>query len=189
MSLAFVVTAVAAFGAGLLLWTFIEYLVHGILSHRFRTFVSPLHGSHHKEPRAVFTSVLAWGPIAVAVFAAAIAGLGVSLGLALGGGVLAGFLHYEWFHWRIHFRQARTPRQRKLRNHHLAHHFRDAGSYHGVTTRFWDHVFGTLALGEAEDYAQVADHPPLPGASNFWMAWNPIATIRLLRSGDTVPRR
>ena len=33
--------------AGWLLWPFVEYGVHGVLSHRFRSFVTPLHGSHH----------------------------------------------------------------------------------------------------------------------------------------------
>ena len=167
-----------AAASGLLVWTFLEYLVHGILSHRFRTFVTPLHGSHHKEPRAVFTSVAAWGPLAALIMVASTFALGRIHGLCFGLGVLAGFLHYEWFHWRIHFREPRTPRERLLRAHHLAHHFRDGRNYHGVTTRFWDRVFGTLSEDRATDYAAVASIPPLPGPSNFGMAWNPLAFLR-----------
>ena len=70
-------------------------------------------------------------------------------------------------HWRIHFRAPRNARERRLRAHHLAHHYCDARNYHGVTTRFWDRVLGTLPADHERDYARVEDHPPLEGKSNF----------------------
>ena len=167
---------------GFATWTFVEYLVHGILSHRFRTFVTPLHAGHHREPRNVFTSVLAWGPLALLFLAVASWVAGVLLGAVYAAALLAGFLHYEWFHWRIHFRRPRTARQRRLRAHHLAHHLRRSRAYHGVTTRFWDRVFGTLDPHWRDDYARVADHPPLQGESNLRAAWDPRAGWALLRS-------
>ena len=57
--------------------------------------------------------------------------------------------------------------ERRLRAHHLAHHFRNPLAYHGVTTRFWDRALGTLPAHCERDYARVADRPPLPGRSNF----------------------
>ena len=36
--------------AGFLSWPAMEYLVHGILAHRLRTFVSPLHHEHRLRP-------------------------------------------------------------------------------------------------------------------------------------------
>ena len=70
-------------------------------------------------------------------------------------------------HWRFHFRPPASERERRLRAHHLAHHFRNPRAYHGVTTRFWDRVFGSLPAECERDYAAVIDLPPLEGRSNL----------------------
>jgi len=166
---------------GWLAWSLLEYTIHGVLAHRLRTFVSPLHWSHHRTPAAVFTSPLAWVPLAAAIFAAAVAIAGAAPGAAFGLGLLAGFLHYEYVHWRIHFREPRGARQERLRAHHLAHHFVDPRAYHGVTTRFWDEVFGSLPRGWRADYARAAQRPPIAGASNLRASWNPAVTWTVVR--------
>ena len=166
-------TRVAPFAVGYALWPLLEYAIHGWLSHTFDTFVSPLHWQHHRFPHRVFTSPLAWVPSVAILY-----GL---LALTVGGppastatmGVLAGFLHYEYVHWRIHFRLPTTPRQRLLRAHHLAHHFCNPNAYHGVTTTFWDRVFATRPADHATDYAAVADRPPIDGKSNLGALWPP----------------
>ncbi len=166
--------AVAAL-LGWLSWSFVEYAIHGLLAHRFRTPVSPLHWGHHRTPAAVFTSPIAWVPTALVVFAALALALGpLHAGAALAG-LLAGFARYEHVHWRIHFRAPRTRRQERLRAHHLAHHFVNPRAYHGVTTRFWDRVFGSLPGGWPADYARGAARPPLGGASNWRATWSPRA--------------
>jgi sterol desaturase/sphingolipid hydroxylase (fatty acid hydroxylase superfamily) len=162
---------VGAAALGFLSWSFVEYLVHGILAHRYRTFVTPLHGTHHKDPRAVFTSPVAWVPGALAVFGAAALVAGPGIAAAFTAGMLTGFARYEYVHWRFHFRRPRSARERLLRSHHLAHHFRDARNYHGVTTRVWDRIFHTLPANCREEYALVESRPPLAGASNFAAIW------------------
>ena len=176
------IAALVAAGLGLASWGFVEYLIHGILSHRFRTFVSPLHWSHHREPRAVFTSPVAWVPVAGLLYllAALLAGPFVGGGFLLG--LLAGFAHYERSHWRFHFRAPRSERERRLRAHHLAHHFRNPKVYHGVTTRLWDRIFRTLPATWPEDYAAVTDLPPLQGPSNLAASWNPRTALAPLRN-------
>jgi dihydroceramide fatty acyl 2-hydroxylase len=161
----FEVLALAA--VGLLLWPLVEYGVHGWLSHAWRTPVTPFHWEHHIHPERVFTSPLAWVPSLALIYGLGALTLGAwpAAGLALG--VLAGFLRYERIHYRIHFRVPRNERERRLRAHHLAHHFRNPRAYFGVTTPFWDRVFGSLPESAAEDYARVADRPPLPGRSNL----------------------
>jgi sterol desaturase/sphingolipid hydroxylase (fatty acid hydroxylase superfamily) len=171
---------VAAAFLGWLSWSFVEYGIHGVLAHRFRTPVSPLHWSHHRTPAAVFTSPLAWVPIALLVWGAAVALAGSVLGTAFTTGLLAGFLRYEFVHWRIHFRAPRGRRQSQLRSHHLAHHFVDPTAYQGVTTRFWDHVFGTLPEGWENDYAQAAARPPIATASNLRASFSPRATFSVV---------
>jgi sterol desaturase/sphingolipid hydroxylase (fatty acid hydroxylase superfamily) len=163
--------ALAAAGAGGLLWPLVEYAIHGGLSHAWRTPVSPLHWEHHKHPERVFTSPLAWVPSLAAIYLLAALGLGAVLAAGLTLGLLVGFLRYERIHYRIHFCAPRSERERRLRAHHLAHHFRNPKAYYGVTTRFWDRVFGSLPVSAADDYARVADRPPLGGRSNFGSIW------------------
>ena len=153
------------FLVGIASWGFVEYAIHGLLSHRFQTFVSPLHWQHHREPHAVFTAPLAWVPGFLLVYAALAFAVSPIPAAAFVLGLLSGFVRYEYVHWRIHFRAPRTDRERLLRSHHLAHHFRNPKAYCGVTTRVWDRVFGTLPSGRDRDYAAVADRPPLQGAS------------------------
>ena len=49
------------FAAGLFAWTIVEYVIHGVLGHAHRTFVTELHNVHHRDPRAVF-AMGAWIP-------------------------------------------------------------------------------------------------------------------------------
>ena len=168
-------------------WGFLEYAVHGFLSHRWKTFASPLHWNHHQNPKFVFTSPLAVIPTTLLLFAIATLAADPLLASAFTAGTLLGFGQYEWRHWRFHFREPRSARERLLRSHHLAHHFRNPRAYHGVTTRFWDRVFGSLPADWRDDYARVADRAPLRGASNFAEVWNPRTTFahyrRAARSG------
>jgi hypothetical protein len=169
-------TFVLLFGAGFLAWSFLEYVIHGWLSHRFATPAALLHWTHHRDPRRVFTSVVVWAPTSFAIFALLSLPIGAGAAAAVVLGILSGFLRYEYVHWRIHFRAPRSARQELLRVHHLAHHFRDPKSYHGVTTRLFDRLFGTLPAHHRDDYARVAHHVPLAGASNFGSVWPQTAT-------------
>jgi sterol desaturase/sphingolipid hydroxylase (fatty acid hydroxylase superfamily) len=171
-----------AFAAGALSWSFVEYAIHGLLAHRFRTFVSPLHWGHHRTPAAVFTSPLAWLPVALVLFGVGAAVAGAAASAAFLAGLLLGFARYEVVHWRIHFRSPRNAREERRRDHHLAHHFVNPRAYHGVTTRVWDHVFGTLPGGWRDDYARVSGKPPLRAPSNLRATWNPRAALRVLAS-------
>ena len=47
----------------------VEYVIHGVLGHAHRTFVTGLHEVHHREPRAVF-ALGAWIPTAVVLIGA-----------------------------------------------------------------------------------------------------------------------
>lgn len=168
--------------AGYFSWGLVEYGIHGMLSHRLKTFVSPIHWGHHRTPAAVFTSPIAWIPIAAAIFGAAWWIAGLSVAVPFTAGLLVGFARYEWMHWRFHFRTARTPREQLLRAHHLAHHFVNPRAYHGVTTRLWDRAFGTLPPTFERDYTRVEAHPPIEGASNLALVWNPRTSARIVAS-------
>jgi sterol desaturase/sphingolipid hydroxylase (fatty acid hydroxylase superfamily) len=174
--------------AGFLFWGLLEYAIHGALAHRWRSFVAPLHRNHHRDPQHVFSSPFAVLPVALLLFGAAALVASPRCAAAFVGGTFAGFCRYEWMHWRFHFRAPRSARERLLRSHHLAHHFCDSRAYHGVTSRFWDRVFGTLPAHADRDYARVADLEPLRGASNLAAVWNPTAALALLRRARAADR-
>lgn len=157
----------ALVAAGLVTWPLLEYVIHGVLSHRLRTPAAAMHWTHHRDARRVFTPIAVWLPVALLLWAAGAQLAGAAPAAAFVLGIVAGFLRYEHVHWRIHFRAPRSAREELRRVHHLSHHFRDPDAYHGVTTRFWDRVFGTLPAHHRDDYARVAGRAPLAGASNF----------------------
>lgn len=155
------------FASGVFAWTLIEYLIHGVLGHAHRTFVSGLHDVHHRDPRAVF-ALGAWVPVAVVIVAAWWI-FGVAAGVIFLGGVAAGFGGYEFVHYRIHFSRPVCALEGRLRARHLAHHFREPGAIFGVTTRLWDVVFGTEPEADRmQILSEIGEAvAPLAGRSNL----------------------
>jgi sterol desaturase/sphingolipid hydroxylase (fatty acid hydroxylase superfamily) len=155
------------FIAGLLTWTLVEYVIHGVLGHAHRTFVTPLHDVHHRDPRAVF-AIGAWLPTAVLLLGSALI-FGAAAGVIFYGGIVAGFAVYEIVHWRIHFATPSCELEARLRARHLAHHLREPDAIFGVTTPLWDVVFGTQPAAAAmrELAAAGTRVAPLYGASNL----------------------
>jgi len=158
--------SVGLFGAGLLAWTFLEYAIHGWMSHRFTTFVTRLHLIHHRDPRAVF-ALGAWLPALLPLLIAATRG--ARGWTVFYGGILAGFAAYEVVHYRMHFRAPSCRVEVRMRTRHLIHHHCAPTQCLGVTTALWDRVFGTDADGPryASWAARVASTAPLEGPSNL----------------------
>jgi len=155
------------FASGVFAWTLLEYVIHGVLGHAHRTFVSGLHEVHHRDPRAVF-ALRSWIPVAVAIVGAWWM-FGASPGVIFLGGVAAGFAGYELIHYRIHFSRPVCAVEERMRARHLAHHFREPDAIFGVTTRLWDVVFGTEPeAGRMRELASAGDAiAPLSGRSNL----------------------
>jgi sterol desaturase/sphingolipid hydroxylase (fatty acid hydroxylase superfamily) len=162
-----VVASVLIFVAGLFAWTLLEYVIHGVLGHAHRTFVTPLHNEHHVDPRAVF-AMRSWIPIAVVLIVLA-AIFGMATGMIFLFGIVAGFGVYEYLHYRIHFATPWCAVEERLRARHLAHHLREPDAIFGVTTPIWDVVFGTEPEPSRmrELAAAGARIAPLSGSSNL----------------------
>jgi sterol desaturase/sphingolipid hydroxylase (fatty acid hydroxylase superfamily) len=161
------ITLTFVFVAGLFAWTLLEYIIHGVLAHSHRTFVTPLHNEHHVDPRAVF-AMRAWIPTAVVLIVLS-AIFGIAPAMIFLFGIVAGFAVYEWLHYRMHFALPSNAVEARLRARHLAHHLREPDAIFGVTTPIWDIVFGTEPTSErmrelAVEGAHVA---PLSGSSNL----------------------
>ena len=155
------------FAAGVFAWTLLEYVIHGVLGHAHRTFVSGLHEVHHRDPRAVF-ALGSWVPVIV-VMLGALVFFGAAPGVVFLGGVAAGFAGYELIHYRIHFSRPSCALEERLRGRHLAHHFKEPDAIFGVTTRLWDVVFGTEPeAARMRELATVGNAiAPLAGRSNL----------------------
>ena len=119
------------FGCGGVAWTLAEYITHRFVLHA----IAPVqHGIHHAHPKDGIDKIF-W-QIWVAF---------VVVYMTTGGAVLAGALvAYAWYlfvHYCAHRDFAILPAS--LLKHHLDHH-RFANRNFGVTTKFWDRVFGTM---------------------------------------------
>jgi sterol desaturase/sphingolipid hydroxylase (fatty acid hydroxylase superfamily) len=171
----------ALFVAGMFLWTFIEYLIHGWLSHTFRTFATRLHALHHRDAHDVF-AIRAWLPIA-GVWTMVLLLVGWSPWAILLSGIVAGFASYETVHYRIHFRRPRGRIEDYLRCRHLVHHECNTNQCFGVTSAIWDLAFGTEAIGHevAALHESMRTKPPLTGRTNCYKFKNCILPLALKR--------
>lgn len=142
-------------GAGL--WTLLEYGIHRWLYHGVEFFIR-LHDAHHKDPRAYIGAPPFIGIaliFLVIYLPVALASLMVASGLATG--VLAGYMAYQLVHHATHFWQpARGGYLYRARLRHSGHHYRRKLGNFGITTVFWDQVFGT-AIHASRDFPAAVD--------------------------------
>lgn len=136
------------FGLGWLLWTFLEYALHGWLGHwpKGKARFTRQHLQHHAVTDYFFPFVekfIVFLPLIALIAPGAMALLGVELGLLFTLGTLSGWLVQEVVHRRLHTHAPRTAYGRWARRHHLHHHFANPKRNHGITTSLWDHVFRT----------------------------------------------
>jgi sterol desaturase/sphingolipid hydroxylase (fatty acid hydroxylase superfamily) len=147
-----VVLMVAGFAVGLFSWSLLEYWFHRLVYHKGRTPAHAGHKIHHQNPKA---------PIAMPWFV--VTGLFGSVWFVFGylhqahfvlsfeGGLLSGFVIYGAVHHVLHHFNFKSLRFRRLRAHHFVHH-RTPNVNFGVTSRVWDHAFGTMQKQEAKKH-------------------------------------
>lgn len=142
--------------AGLASWTAIEYAMHRFLLHGLQPFRS-WHERHHQRPKAIiFTPTilsLAWQ--FALIFIPALFAVGLMRACALTLGMLTGYLAYTVTHHAVHHGHSDNPwLKRRKRWHAIHHHHVDKPACYGVTTEFWDHVFGSARLAAAPGNAK-----------------------------------
>lgn len=140
---------------GLFLWTLVEYLMHRCLFHLddhlpehqiFFTLHFLMHGVHHFLPMDRMRLVMP--PTLMVVFCTPLYHLchfvfrEYYTSLAIFAGAHMGYVLYDLTHYFLHHK--RLPKFFKdTKVWHLDHHYKDFQRGFGVTTRFWDIVFGT----------------------------------------------
>lgn len=139
-----------SFAAGAATWTFAEYQLHRWVLHHV-PHVREMHEAHHSDQKALIgtPSWLSLAIVLVLVLLPAILLAGFSYGAGFTAGIALGYFFYIIVHHGVHHWRLRPGSYMyKLKHRHaLHHHFNDEGNY-GVTTGFWDKVFGTdIKLG------------------------------------------
>ncbi len=140
----------AAFVAGVTLWTLVEYLLHRFVLHHVPV-VHDMHEAHHEDQMALIGTPtwLSLGLIGLIVLlpSALITDFTIASGFTVG--LMLGYLWYVTVHHGVHHWKIRPDGYfyRLKRRHALHHHFDDDGNF-GVTSGFWDKVFGTDIRGK-----------------------------------------
>lgn len=136
-----------------LVWSFSEYTLHRFVFHwqpktswgpRFHFF---LHGVHHDWPNDHYRLVM---PPAAAILLALLffglfrALLGPAWTWPAFSGFILGYIAYDCTHYALHHARFELTAFKRLRAHHMNHHFNRPDRRFGVSSPLWDHVFGTL---------------------------------------------
>ncbi len=130
---------------GLLVWTLLEYLAHRFVLHHLPPF-SVWHAEHHERPTALICTptLVSAALIVLLVFLPALALGRLWRAAALTLGVTAGYLVYSCVHHALHHWHGGGRWLHARKHSHALHHRPGSAGHYGVTTTFWDHVFGTL---------------------------------------------
>lgn len=138
--------------AGFALWTFFEYVLHRWIFHfipedpKKRTgyyLVHQIHHDYHEWDRLVAPPMmsLSLGLIFWVVFRLL---FGPVVMWPLFAGFIVGYLAYDYVHFYTHFGKPRSNYAKRLRRRHMQHHTTYPDKWYGVSSAFWDHVFGTV---------------------------------------------
>jgi len=145
-------TFIFYFGIGLLVWTATEYLLHRFIFHFYPTsewgkrihFI--FHGVHHDYPRDKKRLVMppsASLPLAALfyyLFSLAFSPLNL---YAFFSGFLLGYLFYDMMHYAMHHYNFKSGIMKRIKQHHMLHHYQDPTKGFGVSSSLWDLVLGS----------------------------------------------
>ena len=151
-----IMPALAAASGGVFLWSAIEYILHRFVFHiddylpdhsLFLMLHFTFHGVHHYFPmdrlRLVFPPVLC---VIIATMLYGIFSIFLPHFYAVGmiSGGLLGYVGYDMTHYYIHHGEAMGTHLSQMKSYHLDHHYKDFTVGYGITTKFWDRIFGTV---------------------------------------------
>ncbi len=137
------------FLVGLLIWTITEYFLHRFIFHYHPTseFGKQLHfifhGVHHDYPRDKKRLVMppsASIPLATAFYFLFSLILNSTFLFAFFAGFLLGYLVYDMMHYAMHHHNFKNPVLKKIKQHHMLHHYQDSTKGYGVSSSLWDNI-------------------------------------------------
>lgn len=135
---------------GIFVWTFVEYILHRFVFH----FVPKqkwalrlhfiFHGVHHDYPNDLKRLVLppsASIPLATGFFFLFNWLLPDTYVYAFFPAFIAGYLVYDMTHYAIHHFNFKSGLWKKIKQHHMLHHYQDPTRGYGVSSDLWDKIF------------------------------------------------
>jgi len=147
------VTFLLLFLLGLFVWTLAEYVMHRFVFHympKDKPWALRLHfifhGVHHDYPSDAKRLVLPPSvsiPLATAFFFLFNALLPVNYVFGFFPGFIIGYLIYDETHYAIHHFNFKGSIWKKIKQHHMLHHYQAPDRGYGVSSPLWDKVFGS----------------------------------------------
>lgn len=140
------------FMAGLLVFTLVEYIMHRFLFHlephspAQERFAYKVHGVHHTYPKDKDRLAMPI-PLSLLISTAFFFFFKLLMGHYVFGflpGFLVGYTAYLGVHYAVHAFQPPKNFLRVLWIHHGIHHYKDPDNAFGVSSPFWDKIFGTM---------------------------------------------
>ncbi len=145
-----VLTFIEMFFAGLFVWTFAEYMLHRFVFHFVPKAEWALrihfifHGVHHDYPSDAKRLVMppsASIPMALILYFIFNAILPAHYIFGFFPGFILGYLMYDMTHYAIHHFNFKGDFWKKIKQHHMLHHYSDPSKGYGVSSPIWDKVF------------------------------------------------
>ncbi|NOT74555.1 MAG: fatty acid hydroxylase [Cyclobacteriaceae bacterium] len=147
------ITTISMFFLGIISFTWVEYIVHRYLFHMSAETEQrakaqyTMHGVHHEFPKD--KTRLAMPPLLSITVATALLFV---FRLVLGDlvfsflpGFLVGYAAYLSVHYMVHAFQPPKNFFKVLWVNHAVHHYKNGEGVYGVSSPFWDYVYGTMS--------------------------------------------
>lgn len=136
--------------AGIFIWSLVEYVMHRFVFHYQPTsewgkklhFI--MHGVHHDYPNDEFRLVLPPSvsiPLATGFWFLYKSFIPEQYFYGFFAAFIAGYLFYDISHYALHHFNFKAKFWKKLKKHHMMHHYADATKGYGVSSSFWDKIF------------------------------------------------
>jgi sterol desaturase/sphingolipid hydroxylase (fatty acid hydroxylase superfamily) len=135
---------------GLAIWTLTEYVLHRFIFHWVpdsswgKRIHFIFHGVHHDYPQDALRLVMPPSvsiPLALLFYGLFYLLMPVPYLTAFFPGFLIGYLFYDLTHYATHHANFKSGFFKKMKHHHMTHHYTDATRGYGVSSDVWDKVF------------------------------------------------
>jgi len=138
---------------GLAVWTVTEYILHRYVFH----FVPKskwglrlhfiFHGVHHDYPKDALRLVMppsASIPLAVGFYFLFSLFFKEKVNLyTFYSGFIIGYLAYDMMHYAMHHYNFKSSLMKRVKQHHMLHHYSDPTKGYGVSSALWDKIFNS----------------------------------------------
>ncbi len=135
---------------GLLLWTVTEYFLHRYIFHFVPRSKWGLrlhfifHGVHHDYPRDAKRLVMppsASIPLALGFYFLFDLIFSRPQLFSFFPGFVTGYLVYDMMHYAMHHYNFKSSLMKRVKQHHMLHHYSDSSKGYGVSSSLWDKIF------------------------------------------------